>query len=235
MIAVTSFSQKGYEVYGKKFLESAIKYWPTDIFVYYEDLPDLVDDKIIYKPLNDPRLYAFLSYCEKNPVFSGVTGAGYNFNYDAMRFSKKAFAQFMVLETHSGKVIWLDADIVINKKMTEDFIESVFDKQTLCAFQRPGLYTESGFLGFDTTREDFKPFLEAYLNAYKKGIIFSLPGWHDCYAVDYAIAKSGVSVKNLSPDYPKNGINVIPHSEIGTYLVHNKGKRKYEKGKKNTG
>lgn len=227
MIAITSFSPKGYEVYGKKFLESAADYWPTKIVAYVEE-PMQDDDQVSYKLLSEVYgLSAFLEYCNSNPVFRGCVGQGYNYNFDAAKFANKAFAQFDA-QKYTGKVFWLDADLVFKKPVTTEFLEDLFDNHTICALQRPGMYTESGFLGFDTDRGDFKTFLTEYINVYRKGKLFQLRGWHDCYALDYAIERSGVLVKNLSPDFPKNGINVMPHSVLGEYVIHNKGDRKYK-------
>lgn len=228
MIAVTSFSPKGYEVYGRKFLESAVEHWPSEILVYYEEIPDFRHPKVTYANLAEVHgLNAFLQYCDTNPVFQGRVH-GYNYNYDAAKFARKAFAQFDALQSHTGKVFWLDADIVLKKPVNAEFLDDLFENRTMCALQRPGLYTESGFLGFDTDRTDFAPFLRQYIDVYRKGKLFQLRGWHDCYALDYAIEESGVSVNDLSRDYPKCGINVMPGSVLGEYMTHNKGNRKYQ-------
>ena len=236
MIAITSFSQKGYETYGKKFLDSAVKHFPGQIIVYYEEKPDFEHEKVIYKPLYDIfGLNAFLQYCDANPIFHGQTGSGYSYNYNAYTFAKKAFSQFDALQHYNGKIFWIDADCVIQKDIPKDFLEglfnfTVFDDQyssSIVAMQRDGLYTETGFVGFDNDKPVMQEFLKIYMNVYRKGILFTLRGWHDCYALDKAIEQSGVSVKNLSPDFPEHGINVMPHTVLGPYIVHNKGNRKH--------
>ena len=228
MIAVTSFSPKGYEVYGKKFLESAVKHWPTEILVYYEDKPDFEHEKIVYKPLLEVYgLKAFLTYCDTNPAFQGRVGGGYSFNYDAAKFARKAFSQFDALQHNTGKIFWLDADCIVKKDVPIQFLKDIFDGKTLALLQRPDLYTESGFVGFDTHGSCFDYFLKNYIDVYRRGILFKLPGWHDCWALDYAVKESLVPVNNLSVDYPQCGINVMPHSILGEFLVHNKGQRKF--------
>lgn len=229
MIAVTSFSAKGYEVYGKKFLESAVQYFPGSILVYYEEKPDFEHDKIIYKPLFDVHgIKAFLEYCDRNPVFHGRVNGSYDYNYNAYKFSKKVFAQFDALQHYAGKIFWFDADCVLQKQIPVQFLEDVFEGKTLAVLWREGLYTETGFVGFDTHGSCFDYFLKNYIDVYRKGILFSLPGWHDCWALDHAVKESLVPYNNLSPDYPKKGINVMPHSILGEYVIHNKGNRKYK-------
>lgn len=228
MIAITSFSQKGYETYGRKFLESAVNHFPGPIIVYYEEKPDFDHVKIAYKPLYDIfGLKAFLQYCDANPIFHGQTGSGYSYNYNAYTFAKKAFAQFDALQHYNGKIFWIDADCVIQKDIPEDFLEGLFDGNSLVLLQRDGLYTETGFVGFDNDKPVMQEFLKIYTDIYRKGILFTLRGWHDCYALDKAVELSGVSVKNLSPDFPEHGINVMPHSVLAPYLIHNKGNRKH--------
>ena len=228
MIAITSFSQKGYETYGKKFLESAVKHFPGQIIVYYEEKPDFEHEKVTYKPIYDIfGLNAFLQYCDANPIFHGQTGSGYSYNYNAYTFAKKAFCQFDALQHYNGKIFWIDADCVIQKDIPKDFLESLFDGASIVAMQREGLYTETGFVGFDNDKPVMDEFLKIYMNVYRKGILFTLRGWHDCYALDKAIELSGVLVTNLSSDFPKHGIDVMPHTVLAPYLVHNKGNRKH--------
>ena len=229
MILVTSFSRRGYDQYGKKMLESAVFNFPGRILVYYEELPDLVHEKIEYRPLLE--VYGcknFLDYCSRKDIFSGKTPFGYDYNHDAMKFSKKVFAQFDAFK-EGGKVFWFDADSVIEKPLTEDFLNSLFDGEAVVFPGRFGFHTETGFLGFDTEHKDFPTFLEAYKKVYQKGLIFTLPKWHDCEAFDWARMESGVHGLNLSPDWHVGmPLDVIPTTAIGEYLTHYKGNKKWK-------
>jgi len=230
VIALTSFSSQGFEVYGKKFLESAIKYWPTEILVYTEaDLP-LFHEKVKERDLmNVNGIESFLHYLDLNPIFKGQTQKGYNYNYDIHKFCKKSFAQLDALQSYKGKVFWLDADIVFTRPVTKEFLENVFHGKTLTCLQREGFYTETGFVGFDTEGEKFDTFLNDYENVYRKGRIFNLKQWHDCAAFDEAVRLSQVPVHNLSSFYkPGSDLHVFPKSELGPYLTHNKGNRKFQ-------
>lgn len=228
MIAITSFSPKGYERYGKRFLESFVNNWPCDLVVYYEELPDFEHLKVSYKPLMEVfGMKAFLSYCDRNDVFRGRTSFGYNYNFDARKFSFKVFAQFDALKNYKGKVIWLDADTVTNKPVSKEFIESLFDGKVISYIHRPFFHPESGFVGFDTAHDDFPEFFERYENCYRRGQIFKLERWHDCEALQWAIEQSKVQVKNLSPDWKKgDSLDVIPTTVLGEYLTHFKGSQK---------
>lgn len=230
MICVTSFSSKGYELYGKRFLETFVEFWPCDIVVYYEELPDFQHKKVIYKPLMEVfGIKAFLTYCDRDARFRGKTVFGYNYNLDARKFCHKVFAQFDAMKNNLGKVIWLDADMVTKKEVTKEFIESLFDSQALCILGREGFYLESGFVGFDVGHPDFDLLFDRYENCYRRGQIFKLDRWHDCEALEWAIAQSGIKVSNLSPFWKiKDDLDVMPKTVLGEYLTHFKGNQKLD-------
>lgn len=238
MIAITSFSPQGFEIYGKKFLESAVNHWPTDIIVYTEDNLDFKHPKVSEVDLFSVYgLESFLHYCDLNPIFKGQTSKGYNFNYDCAKFARKAFAQFDALQKNQGKVFWLDADMVFKKDVPEEFLTNVFEDKTIAALFRKGLHAETGFVGFDTDKPDFKRFLDTYINLYRRGTLFKERYWIDGHAFQKSVFDSGVSYKNLSdfwkPDdtwKPNAAIawDVLAKSVLSEYIVHNKGIRKYE-------
>jgi len=228
MIAITSFSPKGYELYGKRFLESFVRNWPCDVVVYYEELPDFQHENVIYKPIMSVfGMKAFLAYCDINPIFRGRTPLGYNYNLDARKFSFKVFAQLDALKNNEGKIIWLDADSVMKKPVTKEFIDSLFDSQAICLLGRDGFHCESGFVGFDVGHQNFDEFLERYENCYRRGQIFRLDRWHDCEALEWAIAQSGIGVKNLSNHWNVgDSLDVMPTTVLGPYIDHHKGNKK---------
>ena len=228
MIVVTSFSPKGYNLYGKRFLESFVKTWPCEVLVYHEGQPDFEHEKIIYKPLMEVfGCEAFLKYCDQNKIFQGFTPVGYNYNFDAKKFCRKVFAQFDALQNHKEKVIWLDADSVTLKPITEEFIDDLYGDAGLVYLGREGFHCESGFLGFDTERDGFGDFLAKYTECYRKGIIFTLERWHDCQALDWARSFALVKEKNLSPNWKVgDDLDVMQTTVLSEYIQHFKGNLK---------
>lgn len=225
MKAVTTFSPEGYEKYGKRCLESLIENWPSDIVVFYEEKPDLEHPKLIYRNLDDiPERKTFLKLCDKVPESTGMMRfpdgtLQYNFMRDAKRYSHKAFAQMAV---EDDLVFWVDADTVVFKSIPEEYLTGLLDGVPYCHFGRT-TYTETGFLGFNQTHNLYKLFKQQYLTCYLKGVIFTMLGWHDCFAFDYA--RIGLQGRNLSPN-GKEFDHVIATSELGQYLDHLKGARK---------
>jgi len=225
MKAVTTFSPRGYRKYGKKCLESLIRNWPSEIGVFYEEKPDLEHEKLIYVPLNSiPERQEFLKLAENIPGSDGMVErekapTEYNFMRDALKYCHKAFCQMAVEDDH---VFWIDADTVVFKEIQRDFLVSLFDGHPYCYFGR-GMYTETGFLGFNQTHQLFPLLKRQYINCYTKGVLFSMLGWHDCFAFDYA--RIGIEGNNLSP-LGKGTEHVIATSILGDYLDHLKGNRK---------
>jgi hypothetical protein len=228
-VIVTCFHKKGYDTYGKRMLESAIENYDGDIVAYSEDfdnwVPDLRHEKVSYRPLQDVYGYEpFMAYCNQAHVFKGQTPFGYDYNHDAAKFSKKVFAQIDAFTLEQGKTIWVDADSIIQKPTKFDF----FAGKALFHLGREGFHTESGVVGFDTEHPDFPAFLKEYTRVYQKGIIFTLPRWHDCAALDWAINESGIAVYNLSPDWrPGDDLDVLPTTILGEYITHLKGNKKW--------
>lgn len=235
MIAVTTFSRTGYESYAKKMLESCVENWPTKIVVYTESPLNLDHEKLEERNFFEiPGVPAFYQYLQNTPMARGLVNGGYNYNYDAWKFTRKVFAQWDTLKNYEGKVIWLDADTYVRKPVSVEWIESLFDGKALSYLGREGLYTETGFLGFDTKADRFKEFLDLYIGCLRRGVVFTLKRWHDCEVFDWAMKHSGVSGNNLSPFFKipddkkmtLEDLDVFSRSVLGEYLLHFKGKRK---------
>lgn len=243
MIGVTTFSAKGYELYGREFLESVEKYWPGRFVVYVDDQRDgsyrfSNGGGCTFRNLSDTEGHdQFVAYCKRHPVFQGMVDGHYHYTYDALKFCHKVFAQLDVLKNAQEPVFWIDADSVLLQPISEEFLWGLFDHEekggkfhlTLALLQRPGFYTESGFVGFSPHGRRFSEFLDCYTNVYRKGLLFTLQGWHDCYALDEAVRISEVPAKNLSPFYEhrKTTLDVIPESVLGPFIKHKKGNQKW--------
>lgn len=223
MLTVTSFSPKGYEQYGRKCLESYVKHWPCKILVWYEEKPDFEHELVEYRDLNDlDSLTAFLYRLESVADSDGIINGRYNYNFDARKFCKKVFAQEASFDLDSA-VFWLDADTVTQRDIPEAFLRSLVEGFPFCYLGRSRSYTETGFLGFNTTHKDFAAFRASYIAAYTKGRIFAQTrAWHDCIAFD--MARGVIQGNDLNKRTQHQGLDHCwPHTVLGEYVIHNKG------------
>lgn len=232
MILVTSFHRKGYEAYGRRMLETAMEFFPGKIMAYSEDGTDwdLKHERIEYRNLLEVNGCAgFLHYCDRHDVFHGRTPFGYDYNHDAARFCKKVFAQYDVLWKEKDKVLWLDADSVIKKPVTEAWFSDIFKGNPVFYLGREGFHCETGVIGFDPSHSDFGKFLDQYVRVYQTGRIFSLPRWHDCAALDWAIEESKITATNLSPNWkPGDSLDVLETTILTDTFTHYKGNKKWK-------
>ncbi len=235
MIGITTFSNTGYNQYARNMLQSAVENWPGKLIVYTESPIDFKHEKIEERDFfGIAGVQSFYQYLSTLPHARGLVNGGYNYNYDAWKFTRKIFAQYDVLRTANEPCFWLDADCVFKKPVPEEFLDGLFEGAALAFLGREGFYTETGFIGFNPKGPGYHEFLSAYILCLQKGKFFTLPRWHDCEIFDWARKQSGVVDKNLSPwfkipDDKKmtlEQLDVVNRSVLGEYLDHLKGGRK---------
>lgn len=224
MIGVSTFAATA--PYKDHFLKQ-IDNWPGKIILYLEAPIDFEHEKLEKRNFFQiPGVTQFLTNIKQVPQAMGIMENGvYNYNFDLWKFCRKMFCQFDAFK-EGGKVFWLDADLELKKPIPEEFLEALFQGSPLTYLGREGFYTETGFVGFDTTHDDFTDFEERYINILKTGGVFKLKGWHDCYCFDYAKQDLG---RNLTPHWKKgDDLNVIKNSPLKDYFFHHKGNRKQQ-------
>ena len=235
MNVVTSFTEEGYELYGRNFLDSYIEYWPQEvkITVYFEgDKFPNSNELVTWKPIDEVEHLVVFMDALKFKIMSGITDQNiYNINYDA-RMARKVFIQMHAMKTMQGKVFWLDADTVTFDYISKKFLNKCLpDNVFNCYLGRDGwYYTESGFIGFNASHSIAPYFYHNYLKIYLDGIIFTQPGWHDCFGFDLARKQfDPIHFNNLAKELPHGTMHPFVNSELGCFMDHRKGKRKYSR------
>ena len=105
---MTSCSAAGWEQYGRRFVETYARHWPAEMPLYLvseDDLPHAQGVSMQLSLLAHAPAAAFIERHRENARAHGRVrlpgdvgwseskiAAGYNFRYDAFRFSKKVFA-----------------------------------------------------------------------------------------------------------------------------------------------
>lgn len=212
---VTSFNEVGYNIYGKRFIETFDHYMPDDfeLMVYSED-----SDKIDY-PTNSlhnvPGYDAFIAEAAKRESMLHPNQYN-NYRWQARRFCNKVFA---VLEAYEqGPVYWFDADVEFTATPNKETLATIAPhKNGVSILNRMCWpHSEGGFIGI----YDLK-FLDVWVNLYTSNALFNLKEWHDCMAMDTAIMLSNCRVNNLSGDPTVK--HVWPTSPLAKFCQHHKG------------
>lgn len=225
MLGVTSFSQAGYELYGRACLES-LKHWPCDFVVFYEEKPDFKNHRINYRNLFDiPGIEKFLERLKGTDATGRIDGQ-YDYRFDAYRFSKKVFAMDAVFD-EDPKVFWLDADTMTLKDIPIDFLRGLIRGVPFCYLGRKNYRTETGFLGFNTYHDDFYLFRSRYLATYTSGAFMSLKAWEDTAIFDHA--RGDIKGNDLNTSALQGIDHCWPHTVLGEYIEHYKGRRKFSR------
>ena len=238
-VVVTSFTEKGFEKYGKDCIESFYKYWPKSVklVVYYEGT-NLRDG---WKTINEvPQLKEWLGAIAPFQLMSGALFDQYDIQYDA-RTNRVIFIQNHALRTFKGKVFWMDGDCITHSPVPETFLDEILPGDKMCCYLgREGFYdSETGFIGYNYQHPECEFFLKIMENTMFSGIIFSQPRWWDMAVVDWSrscfIARDPAMKDvfvNLSDGLPDGCMHPLINSRLGAFLDHKKGARKDSRSKK---
>jgi hypothetical protein len=234
---VTSFSQRGFDAYGSRFVETFRRHWPEGVALYVVS-EDMERDGILDLRQHQPAAEFMARHAQNLRVHGRVerTGdvawspkkrtEGYNFRYDAFRFAKKVFAIEMVAKEHvsHGRLFWIDADVLTFADVAAEMLERMLpgDKALSCLDRAP-YHSECGFVGYNLDH-DFGPmFIAEFAKLYATDAFVELKEWHDSWVFDWLRQTMKVPTFSI-PHYSKS--HPFVNSELGRYMDHCKGSRK---------
>lgn len=234
---VTSFGRQGYKDYGRRFLQTFRQHWPkaVNLLIYHEGQPELGGYDVI-QDVESCRL--FLERHRDDPVVQGLVRGeqhrwkrdcvekGYNFRFDAYKFSRKIFAiEHAANLTGAGKLFWVDADVVTFDDIPLSFLDRMLP-DTVCTShlgRATGYHSECGFVGYNLDHPSGLDFIKSFADLYRDDQFFQLPEWHDSWVYDWIRKKKEVSSFNISTE---SSGHVFVTSPLGRYMDHLKGDRK---------
>jgi hypothetical protein len=221
---VTTFSDKGYDEYGKYFVESCKKFISKDIqiFFYIDNVHIVPDSNFVIRKLEEsiPDLTIF-----KNRNKDKVPG---KFIYDAVRFSHKSYCIYHASTNCDVDIlIWLDSDTEIYSNIDKSYLMKFLPDGMFTSYLGRPKYSETGFLAFDLRNPYSKEFFELYKWYYDSNEIYKLKGQLDCHVYDAARRKleedNKIKNYNLSPEgIGKHHFNHV----FEGYMIHYKGDSK---------
>lgn len=148
----------------------------------------------------------------------------HNYRLDAVRFSHKIAAIELAYSIGEADVlIWMDADCVTHADVEPAWLEGLIGGADLAILKRRHKYTEGGFMMF--RRGACDRLIADMVQLYTTDVLFTLPEWHDCWALDHTRASMNLKEVSLSGDAEETGHPLV-NGPLGERLDHLKGKRK---------
>jgi hypothetical protein len=244
VLAVTSFSQGGYELYGRKMVDSFLANTDENfgLFVFSDKILEDVSNhspRVAYYAL-DKAMPSQLEFERRHqsPICHGQLGQTYDYRMDAVRFSHKpaSIAAALQIVNDSADIspevlLWLDGDTVFKQPFTLEFFEQQFPSWSHVGhFPRKDNHMEGGIIAFRISEENVRVFIRLMWEAYLHDQVFALPAWTDCHVLDVMLAgatRDGfLRVRNLGDDVSHGTQHPIVNSEWFAYVDHLKGARK---------
>jgi hypothetical protein len=221
---VTTFSPKGYQVYGKTMLRTFDRHWPEEVglVVYYEG-DDAYDDSLgRWRSLDDDL--------DRRRFMSRHTDHMTDYRRMPVKFSHKVWAITDSAKCDSYNydwLIWLDADVETFSDISMEFLRSILPDGVIASYLGRNWfrYTESGFLAYRTS-ETGLAFLEDMRRHYVEDKVMSYEEQHDCYVFDDLRRKyeaMGHSFHDLGRQHRGPSLEVMAYSPLAPFMRHHKG------------
>lgn len=220
---VTTFSPKGYTVYGKKMVDSFVKYWPSDValYVYFEgEKPENANQRAHWISLDEDQERAKFLKAHSDPPM----GEQWDYRYQTVTYCHKVFA-YTAAPRDTDYLIWLDGDTETFASVNHAFLERVTSRDHVATYLgRPWFkHSETGWLSFCMLNNG-GDFLDELRKMYVWGTVTSLLETHDCMVFDDVRRKferAGHRFKNLSEK--AFGIEVFEQTPLAEVMRHHKG------------
>ena len=232
----------------QKSLETTEANWPSHakVLVYPDDMSQTVKkDRFEYYDLckEQPSLKKFIERHTNNPKLQKLGTEGYEFEYDAIRFSYKVFACIDAYQKTKPDMLWyLDADIITFEPIPMTWLEHIVPDHAFTSYLgRPKKgFSETGYYAFNTAHEYADEFFKRWQQYYdddlffniQKGFLNTFPraGYTDSFtfdAVRIEMEQAGKIKNEDLNDGRFDGARKAKHpfinSELGKYMDHLKG------------
>jgi predicted O-methyltransferase YrrM len=234
---VTSMNEEGYNLYGKKMLDSVKEYWDDSLhltcFYHDFDMPEENTDRVTFRNLN--VIEDMLTYRDAMKPYDGTHGGKteYNWRMDSIKWCHKVFAltefSFELMERDHHWLFWLDADTITTKPFNKNILNKFcdFKKDLIHLGRKDTDYSETSFLGFNLTKQGPCELLGDIRGAYISGEVLGYREWHDGFIIERLLnihKAHGLKAQNLTP--LATGLDAFGQSPVNSYMTHFKGNRK---------
>lgn len=216
---ISSFPDVSWNIYAKRMLEGFAANWPAEVpLLVFLDTPNLIPD--VEKLIRPQDAVALHNSAERTAFLERNKGRDDPADYrkQASRFCHKVFALKEAADYWKKNptekcryLIWLDADVLVTRKVSVDELRLCLPKQGDAVSylgRKDWPHSECGWLAFDLDNGGHDV-IEAWVKEYTTDKVFTYEQWHDSWVFDEVTAHRCGS-QRVSPG-SSNCNAVIPH------------------------
>ena len=221
---VSTFSDQGYELYGKKFIEDCQRFISKgiEISLYVDNapVPPTENIKVFNLSTTIPKTLEFKQKYKENESLT-------DYRYNAVKFCYKVYVMCHEAMSDVDYLIWLDADTRMVKDITPKYLLSFLPKNYFVSYLGRKGCPETGFLLFDLHNPYCKEFFDRFSWYYDSGEVFNLEQNHDGWVIDHVLKEfespQKIQGHSITPKIPlKHPFNMA----FEGYMMHLKGTMK---------
>lgn len=226
---ITTFSQDGYELYGKRMIDTWLKYWPDNYrLVVYTEGYNLKqkNSKLSAIDINVvcPDLQTFKDNSEK--LLLQKNKKHNNRIKKTVKWCHKVYAMSHAIKNNTGYLIFLDGDTrtikpVVNnlaKELVKNYLFAVHFEHL-----KQGLHFETGLVVFNLDHDNATWLADKLVDVYNSLDIYNMNKTWDGFLFAELYKNYKLPVKDLSEGKP----GVFVHPLVKGYIVHDVGPKKY--------
>lgn len=214
---VTTMNEDYYHRIGKFMLHTWAEFFPENyvLHVYLENFKVDLDKKIIQE-----------NWVEVQELFDAWELSNPESNNTDKRFTKKALTQISSWnKIKTGKLFWLDADIIFLKKIPVNLFDLIIEDYPLASWGEEQF--ESGTVFINLDHKNFLDIKNWYEDIYLfKKLLPIGQRWFDGELLGWACVQAGKKHRNLKSLCDAKTSTPMNRSWIGEFMQHFKAKRK---------
>lgn len=232
---ITTFPSNMWDVYARDMLTSFVQNWPAEVPLLIQLDDNLVEENVrkITRTQDAARIgwtKDHIEFVHRNKDKDHPT----DYRRQCVRFSHKVFAiknaadaireENKLGDTKKRYLIWLDADVITNRKVSLEDIKECLPKDGDAVSylgRKDWAHSECGWLAFDLEKEGGL-WIDVWHSMYTTDEVWKLKELHDSWAFDHIrLSQDAPPATNLTEGKP--GMDIWPHSPMGQWSTHKKG------------